>query len=75
MTRAEKEAIQARVAVRVFALQAARDAMKASIRAHGLKLHSFSARDLSVWAEVWLEEHPETFAEARAKAVKLGYAG
>jgi len=52
MTRAEKKVIQARVAVRVFALQAARDAVKASIRAHGLKLYSFSARDISLWAEV-----------------------
>jgi hypothetical protein len=74
MTRAEKKAIQARVAVRTLARLAARDAVKASIRAQGLKLHAFSARDLSLWAEVWLDEHPGAYAEARAKAVKLGFA-
>jgi hypothetical protein len=73
MTRAEKKAIQARVAVRTLARLAARDAVKASIRAYGLKLHNFSARDISLWAEVWIEEHPQIFAEARAKAVRLGY--
>ena len=46
MTRAEKKAIQARVAVRVLAQQAARNGVKNQIRAQGLKLHNFSAKDI-----------------------------
>ena len=77
MTRAERKAqqkaLQARVAIRVFAQMAAKNAVKASIRAQGFKVSHYSARDIALWAEVWISDHPEVFAEARAKAVKLGY--
>jgi hypothetical protein len=71
--REEKKAIQARGAVRTLAWLAAKDAVKDRIRAQGLRVHNYAAKDISLWAEVWLEEHPEMFAEARAKAARLGY--
>jgi len=39
----------------------------------GLKLHYFSAKDIAVLAKAWLAGHPEMIAEARAKAVTLGF--
>jgi hypothetical protein len=74
MTKAENKALQARVAARVLAQQAAKDAVKSQIRAQGLKLWDFSAKDITLRAEALLQERPEIFAEARAKAAKLGYA-
>ena len=73
MTRAEKKAMQARVAVRVLAQLAAKAAIKAQIRAQGLRLHDFTARDIAIQAEAWLAAHPEMIAEARAKAASLGW--
>jgi hypothetical protein len=73
MTRAEQKALRARAAVRVLAIQAAKDAVKNQIRAQGEKIWSFSAKDITLGAEAWLAEHPEMIAEARAKAVRLGY--
>jgi hypothetical protein len=46
MTRAERKAIQARVAVRVLAQLAAKNAVKHQIRAQGLRLHDFAAKDI-----------------------------
>jgi len=66
--------MQARVAVRVLAQLAAKNAVKNQIRAQGLRLHDFAAKEITLRAEAWLEAHPELFAEARAKAASLGYA-
>ena len=74
MTRAEQKAIQARIAVRVLAQLAAKNAIKVQIRAKGLRIWDFSSKDITLRAEAWLLEHPEMFAEARARAVSLGYA-
>jgi hypothetical protein len=74
MTRAEKKALQARVAVRVLAQLAAKNIVKNQIRSQGLRLHDFAAKDITRRAEAWLEAHPELIVEARAKAVRLGYA-
>jgi hypothetical protein len=71
--RAERKAQLARTAIAVFARMAAKDEVKRNIRAQGLRLHDFSARDLALRAEAWLEAHPELIAEARAKAASLGY--
>jgi hypothetical protein len=73
MTKAENKALQARVAVRVLAIQAAKDAVKNQIRAQGLKLWDFSAKDITLRAEALLEERQEMIAEAIAKAARLGY--
>jgi len=74
MTRAERKAIQARAAVRVFAQMAAKNEVKNQIRAQGLRVHDFSAKEITLRAEAWLEAHPELIAEARATAANLGYA-
>ena len=74
MTRQERKAIQARAAVGVLAMQAAKREVKAQIRARGERLCNFTGRDITLRAEAWLAEHPEMFAEAREKAVTLGYA-
>ena len=73
-TRAERRAMQARAAVGVFAMQAAKRAIKNQLRAQGLRVHDLSARDLTLRAEMWLAWHPALLAEAREKAVELGYA-
>jgi hypothetical protein len=73
MTRAERKAIQARVAVRVLAQLAAKNAVKNHIRSQGLRLWDFTSKDITLWAEIWLRVHPEMFAEARARAAELGY--
>jgi hypothetical protein len=78
MTRAERKAQRkardARIAVRVFAKQAAKRTVIAQIRAQGLRVSDYSNRDLLLRAEAWLLEHPELIAQARETAAKLGYA-
>jgi hypothetical protein len=71
--RAENKARLARVAVTVLAQQAAKRAVKAQIRAQGLRLHDFSARNITLMAEELLKAHPEMIIEARAKAASLSY--
>jgi hypothetical protein len=72
--KAEKAAREARAAIAVCAIQAAKRAVKAQIRAEGLRLCEFTGREITIRAQAWLAEHPEMFAEARARAVELGYA-
>ena len=66
--RAERRAQQARIAVGVWAQLAARRVIKARIRAEGLRLSDFTAREITIRAQAWLEAHPELIAEARARA-------
>ena len=72
--RPERKARLARQAVTVLAIQSAKNAVKNHIRAQGLKLWDFSSADLTLWAEIWLREHPEMITEAKTRAVELGYA-
>ena len=52
-------------AVIALAHQSARKAIKAQLRAEGLKLSKFSAKDISVRAEAWFDLHrQELIAEA-----------
>jgi hypothetical protein len=52
-------------AVIVLARQSAKKAIKAQIRAEGLKLSQFSAKDISIRADAWFDEHrDELLAEA-----------
>ena len=54
-----------RHAVLVLAHQSARKAIKAQLRAEGLKLSQFSAKDISIRAEAWFDVHrQELIAEA-----------
>ena len=56
---------QHRHAVIVLARQSARKAIKAQLRAEGLKLSQFSAKDISIRAEAWFDVHRlELIAEA-----------
>ena len=61
------------IAVRVLAQQCARKTIKEQLRAQGVKLSYVPMREIISQAKAWLREHPEMIAEARAKAVSLGY--
>jgi hypothetical protein len=50
MTRQERKAIQARAAVGVLTMQAAKREVKAQIRARGERLWDFTGRDITRWA-------------------------
>jgi hypothetical protein len=56
---------QHRQCVIVLARQSARKAIKAQLRAEGLKLSQFSAKDISIRAEAWFDVHRQ---ELRAEA-------
>jgi hypothetical protein len=77
MTRAERQAErkaqQARAAIAVCAIQAAKRVIKARIRAEGLRLGDFEGREITLRAEALLKERPEMWIEARARAAELGY--
>ena len=68
MTRAERKAMQASVAVRVLAGLAARNAVRNQIRAQGLRLHEFTAKEITLRAEAWLEAK----SESESSKVRLG---
>ena len=70
--KAERRAIQAQIAMRVWAHQAAKREVKKQIRAEGLRLCEFTGGEITIRAEAWLAAHPEMIAEARAKAASLG---
>ena len=56
---------QHRTAVAVLARQSARRVIKAQIKAAGLKVSQFTARDISIRADVWFDAHRvELIAEA-----------
>jgi hypothetical protein len=77
MTRAERKAErkprEARIAVRVFAKQAAKRTIIAQIRASGERVSDYSNRDLTLRAEAWLATHPDLIAQAREVARECGY--
>jgi hypothetical protein len=60
--------IQLTTAAHVLAQLRARNAVKDQIRKQGLKPTHYSARDISGWAIVYLDEHPELIPEAIANA-------
>jgi hypothetical protein len=74
MTRAERKAILARVAVATLAQLAAKKIVKAQIAARGERIWDFTAKEITLRAVAWLEAHPEMYAEARERAVELGFA-
>ena len=54
-----------RQAVIVLARQSAKRAIKAQLRAEGLKLSQFTAKDISIRADAWFDDHrAELIAEA-----------
>jgi hypothetical protein len=55
----------------VLAQLRARNAVKEELRKQGLKLTQYSAREITSWANVWLDDHrselmPDAIEEARA---------
>jgi len=73
MTRAEKKAIQTRIAVGVWAMQAAKRAIKEPTsrpRSEGARCYG---RRRSRYAPRGCSQHPKMFVEAREKAAALGY--
>jgi len=49
----------------VLAQLRARNAVKAELRKQGLKVSHFAAREITSWAHVWLDDHPQLLQEAR----------
>src|SRR5260370_20622273 len=52
-------------AAHVLAQLRARQAVKRELQKQGLKASHYSAREISSWGSVYLEDHPELVAEAR----------
>jgi hypothetical protein len=53
-------------AAKVLAQLRARNAIKDAIRSRGLKVSDYHARELSGWANVYLDEHPELIPPSAA---------
>ena len=66
--KAEKAAREARAAIAVCAIQAAKRAVKAQIRAEGLRLCEFTGREITIRAEALLKERPEFITQAWERA-------
>jgi hypothetical protein len=60
--------IRITTAARVLATLRARNAVKDQIRKQGLKPNHYAAREITGWANVYLDEHPELIPEAIANA-------
>ena len=63
--------IQLTTAAHCLAMIRSRQAVKDNLRAHGLKASHYSARDITSWAIVFLDDHraeliPPALAQARA---------
>jgi hypothetical protein len=71
--RAVRRAIQARIAVRVLAVQAAKREVKARIRAEGHRIAEFTGREITIRAEAMVKERPEFITQAWARAKEMGY--
>jgi hypothetical protein len=67
----QKALIQITTAAHVLAMLRARNAVKEELRKQGLKLTEYSAREITSWASVYLDDHrselmPDAIAQARA---------
>ena len=49
----------------MLAQHRARNAVKAELRKQGLKVSHYAAREISSWAQVYLDDHPNLIAEAK----------
>jgi hypothetical protein len=64
----ERKAMQAQIAVRVWAQFAAKREVKKQISARGERVADYSNRDLVLRAEALLKDHPEMIREAWERA-------
>jgi hypothetical protein len=71
--KAERKAIQAQIAVRVWAQFAAKRVVKKQISARGERVGDYSHRDLVLRAEALLKERPEFITQAWERARAMGY--
>jgi hypothetical protein len=67
--------IQLTTAAHCLAMVRSRQAVKSELRAHGLKPRHLSAREITSWAQLFLEDHaneliPEAIANARAMILR-----
>ena len=67
--------IQLTAAAHCLAMVRSRQAVKSELRAHGLKPSHLSAREITSWAQLFLEDHaneliPEAIANARAMILR-----
>jgi hypothetical protein len=67
--------IQLTTAAHCLAMLRSRQAIKSELRAYGLKPSHLSAREITSWAQLWLDDHaaeliPEALANARAMILK-----
>jgi hypothetical protein len=60
--------IRITTASRVLAQLRARNAVKAELRKQGLKVAHYAARDITSWASVYLDDHPELIPAAIEQA-------
>jgi hypothetical protein len=67
--------IRITTAAHVLAQLRARQAVKRELQAQGLKVTHYSARDISSWANVYLDEHPELIPAAALEARAMILAG
>ena len=58
-------------AAKVLAQLRGRNAVKDAIRRHGLKVKDYKAREITSWAELFVEEHPALREQALADAKKM----
>lgn len=59
----------------VLAQLKARQQVKRELQKQGLKVSQYSAKEISSWARVFLEDHPQLFKEARETAERLTLEG
>ena len=62
---AQSPTIRITTASVVLAQLRARNAVKAELRKYGLKPTHYAAREISSWAQLYLEDHPNSIAEAK----------
>jgi hypothetical protein len=60
--------IRITTAAHVLAQLRARQAVKRELQKHGLKVNAYSARDITSWACVFLDDHPELIPQAIEQA-------
>jgi hypothetical protein len=59
-------------AVKVLARSAARNAVKDQLRGAGVRVSHVRQADIQAQANVYLEQHPELYVQARERAVRMG---
>jgi len=59
-------------AVHILARLAAKKAVQEQLRAEGVRISLVKPADISVKAQAYLQSHPELYAEAKDRALRLG---